>query len=198
MIIDLGVRRGNQNAGRAVGGLVAADVAVDFLEGFIQQFAIPRIDGADVAKVEPHAALLDRLDDVFAFEAADVALAPSAARRTLGTHFDQRILRARIAIDEIGKRIEREQRVLVEAMGRFQGGFAPRSRISGVQLVKIGSGIRDTLKSSTAFVMRTGFDRTRCVTRRTKMGRTGFPCRFMQVSCLQLSWSDRPRQSNWS
>ena len=110
---------------RAVVRLVSRHVVAHFFKRRVEQLAVALVNAADVAQVEPHAALLDGFDDVAALEPADIAFAPCAPRRTLRSHLDERVMLARIAVDEIGQRIEREQRMTLEPVRRLERRLAP-------------------------------------------------------------------------
>ena len=80
MIIDLRIRRRDQDALLMVTDTRSRNLGCDFLEHAIEHFAVAAIDRADIAHVEPKPAARDRVDHLTAAEIADFALAPDAAR----------------------------------------------------------------------------------------------------------------------
>ncbi len=77
MVIDLRVGRGNDYAVEARKRLVAAEVLIDLFEDVVEKLAVTLVDLTDAEKMDPHPALRDGVDDLFAGELADVAFAPA-------------------------------------------------------------------------------------------------------------------------
>ena len=125
MVIDLRVRRRDDDAIQARERLVAAEVPIDLVEDIVEEPTVALVDLADAEEMNPHPALRDRLDHLLAGEAADVAFAPALLRGTLRAHVHQRVVLARIGLDQLFDGFKGEERMLVQAMGQAQRRLAP-------------------------------------------------------------------------
>ena len=125
MIIDLRIRRGDQNAGLVVRHYEARNLGRDLLEHPVDQLAVAAVDRADIAHVEPEATPGNRLDDLPAGEVADIALAPHPAG-ALGTRLHQAVVFARIVFDQLRELVHRERRRFVHLVFEPDRLMAPK------------------------------------------------------------------------
>ena len=80
MVIDLRVRRGNDDAIEARECFIAAEIAIDFGEDVVEKLGISLVDLPDAEKMNPHPALADRFDDLLARQLADITFTPALLR----------------------------------------------------------------------------------------------------------------------
>src|SRR6202000_439399 len=101
VIVDLGVRRGDQDIFLMTRDPEVRHLRSDFLEHVVDEGTVATIHGADVPHAEPEAPAGNRFHDLSPAEITDLAFAPDSVG-TAGAGLHEIVAVARITLDQFG------------------------------------------------------------------------------------------------